>query len=171
SDDVEDRAKRPTRPALYLRAISEDMPETCPFGQERGPGFPGPHPTFRFRSALDRHPDERAPLGPRAVVVADVRIAEQLMEHEPRVRGPLADAAVRDDVLVRGDPDRAVQLLQLIRLEERPRLGVDRLRPGDVRRAGYVARLLRLLLRQVRRGEQLASELLRGSHVDQAVGF
>ena len=46
---------------------------------------------------LDRHVDEVAPLGPRAVVVLDVVAAEQLVQDEPRVRRALADAAVGDD--------------------------------------------------------------------------
>src|SRR5579864_5952592 len=52
---------------------------------------------------LDRHADRAAPLGPRPVVVLDVGIAEQLLQHEPRVRGALADAAVGDDLFVRDD--------------------------------------------------------------------
>ena len=52
---------------------------------------------------LDRHADQAAVLGPRAVVVADPLVPEQLVQHEPAVRRPLADAAVGDDVLVRRD--------------------------------------------------------------------
>ena len=48
---------------------------------------------------LDRHADERAVLGPRAVVVLDVLVAEQLVQREPGVAGALADAAVGDGVL------------------------------------------------------------------------
>ena len=49
---------------------------------------------------LDRHADHAAPLGPAAVVVADALVAEQLVQHEPRVAAALADPAVGDDVLV-----------------------------------------------------------------------
>src|SRR3712207_2941455 len=84
-------------------------------------------------SPLDRCTDHVAPLGPRAVVVADVRVAEQLVQHEPGVRGALADAAVDDDVLVWGDALGAVQLLELIRRLEGAVLG-DRPRPGDALR-------------------------------------
>ena len=46
---------------------------------------------------LDRDVDQVAPLGPRAVVVLDVLLPEQLVQHEPRVRRALADPAVGDD--------------------------------------------------------------------------
>ena len=42
-----------------------------------------------------------APLGPGAVVIAHVLIAEQVGEHKPGVAGALADAAVGDDVVGR----------------------------------------------------------------------
>src|SRR5918999_2767053 len=43
---------------------------------------------------LDGSPDEGAVFGPRAVVVLDVAVPEQLGQREPGVRAPLADAAV-----------------------------------------------------------------------------
>ena len=46
---------------------------------------------------LDRDVDHVAPLGPGAVVVLDVVLAEQLVQHEPGVRRALADPAVGDD--------------------------------------------------------------------------
>ena len=46
---------------------------------------------------LDGDGDHVAPLGPRAVVVLDVVVAEQLVQHEPGVRRALADPAVGDD--------------------------------------------------------------------------
>ena len=49
----------------------------------------------------DRHADQRAVLGPRTVVVLHVRLVEDLVQHEPGVRGALADPAVRDGVLRR----------------------------------------------------------------------
>src|ERR671927_390249 len=78
-----------------------------------------------------------APLGPGAVVVADLRVAKELTQHEPGVRRPLADAAVRHDILVRGNALAAVQLAQLLRRLERAVL-VDRLAPRNVRRARNV---------------------------------
>ena len=47
------------------------------------------------------HRDHVPPLGPGPVVVAHVVLAEQLVQHEPRVRRALADAAVRHDVVAR----------------------------------------------------------------------
>ena len=48
---------------------------------------------------LDGGPDGVAPLGPGAVVVADVVVAEQVVEHEPGVARALADTAVGYDVV------------------------------------------------------------------------
>src|ERR1022692_1272684 len=49
--------------------------------------------------SLDGPAAQRAVLGPRAVVVPDVRLAQQLVQHEPGVRGALADPAVGNRVL------------------------------------------------------------------------
>src|SRR5579859_1916410 len=62
---------------------------------------------------LDRHADEAAPLGPRAVVVADRVAAEQLVQHEPGVRRALADPAVGDDRLAVEHALAAVELLEV----------------------------------------------------------
>ena len=69
--------------------------------------------------------------------------------------------------LVRRDALGFVELAQLVGGLERP-VVVGGLCPGDVRRAGDVARDLRLLLRQMIRRELLAPELLRRTHVDEA---
>src|SRR5207248_7673887 len=61
----------------------------------------------RARPAGARDPDAVAPLGPRAVVVAHVAEAEQVLQHEPGVAGPLADAAVDHHVVVRAQPGLA----------------------------------------------------------------
>src|SRR5918994_7411875 len=53
--------------------------------------------------SLDRGAEEAAPFGPGAVVVADVRVAEELGQDEPGVAGALANPAVGDHVLVGGD--------------------------------------------------------------------
>src|SRR5581483_7113450 len=117
---------------------------------------------------LDRHSDRAAPFGPRTVVVADVGVTQELVEHEPRVRGPLADAAVRDDLAVRRDALPAVDLLQLVVALERAVLGVDRGAPRDADGSRDVAAALGALLRQVLRCEQLARVLLRRADVDEA---
>src|SRR6476646_2257595 len=111
--------------------------------------------------ALDWRADEGAPLGPRAVVVADIGVAEELRQHEPGVRAALADAAVGDDRLVRGDPPAAVDLAQLVgALEGAVRVGGGG--PGDVLRGRDVASALRALLRVVRHVDDLAAVLVRG---------
>jgi len=85
--------------------------------------------------------DEVPPLGPRAVVVANVVVAEQLVEQEPLDRRALADAAVGDRRLVAVDAGVRVQLAELVGALERAVLvqgGPDR----DVARAGDVAAAL-----------------------------
>src|SRR5262245_13119118 len=62
----------------------------------------------------DRHADQRAVFGPRAVVVAHIVVAEQLLEHEPRVRRALADAAVGDRRLAVVQPGGSVELAQVV---------------------------------------------------------
>src|SRR3984893_6656650 len=119
-------------------------------------------------SALDGHADERAPLGPRTVVVANVRIAEQLVQREPRVRRPLADPAVRDYLAFRRYALALVQRFQICDRQERAGLRVDGSRPGDVLRPRDVTGLLRLLLRKVRWREQLAAVFLGRPDVDQS---
>ncbi len=54
-------------------------------------------------SPLDRSLNDIAPLSPGAVIVPDVWVAEQFRQHEPGVRGTLADPAVDDDIAIRLD--------------------------------------------------------------------
>src|SRR5512132_1546520 len=115
---------------------------------------------------LDRRAHERAVLGPRAVVVLDARVAEQLLQGEPRVARALADPAVRDDLAVAGDALALVQGPQLVRALERSVL-VRRLGPRDVGRAGDVPRHLGLFLRKVVGSQLLAPELFRCADVDE----
>src|SRR5437764_229365 len=77
---------------------------------------------------LDRHVDEVAPLRPRAVVVADVLVAEELAQDEPRVGASLADPAVGRDRLPRGDALPLVELAKLVGGLEGP-VVPNRLRP------------------------------------------
>src|SRR6266568_9379884 len=49
---------------------------------------------------LDRCADQATPLGPGTVVVANLFVAEQIVQHEPGVAAALADAAVGDHVFV-----------------------------------------------------------------------
>src|SRR5215472_2053266 len=110
-------------------------------------------------SLLDRGSDHAAPLGPGAVVVADLVVAEQLFKDEPGVCGALADTAVGDDLAVVRDALAAIDLTELVRALEGAVL-VDRGRPGDVHRGRDVAAPLGALLRQVLGGQQLAGVLL-----------
>src|SRR3954453_12348236 len=117
----------------------------------------------RSGGLLDGDTDERAVFGPRAVVVLDVLVAEQLVQREPGVAGTLADAAVGDGVAAVVQPFAHVQLAQLVVGLEGAIL-VGRLRPGHVERGRDVAAPLALLLGQVRRREHLAGELLGGAN-------
>src|SRR3954454_1496876 len=62
----------------------------------------------------DRDADQRAVLGPGAVVVLDRLVAQELLEHEPGVRGPLPDPAQRDGLLAVIETGSAVDLAQLV---------------------------------------------------------
>ena len=115
---------------------------------------------------LDRDVDEVAPLRPRAVVVLDVVLAEQLVQDEPRVRRALADPAVGDDrVAVEHAPAR-VQVAQVVGALERAVLA-HRQRPRHRPRAGDVAGALRALVLVAGHRDQLAGVLLRRAHVDE----
>src|SRR2546430_13428309 len=99
---------------------------------------------FPYTTLFRSH--EVPPLRPGAVVVPDVRVAEEVLQDEPRVGRPLADPAVCDDLLIRRHAFRLVERLQLLRRLERPVL-VDGLGPGDVLRPGDVAATLGMLRR------------------------
>src|SRR5687767_12229939 len=78
--------------------------------------------TFRSRHgqlhnqelALDGEADHGAPLGPGAVVVLDLGVAQELLQREPGVAAALPDAAVGDHFLVRSDALALIQRLQLL---------------------------------------------------------
>src|SRR3954451_7721096 len=115
---------------------------------------------------LDRDTDQRAVLGPGTVVVLDLRLVEDLVQHEPRVRGALTDPAVGDGVLAEVDALVLVERLQLVVAAEGA-VVVRGLAPRDVLRGRDVTGALRLLLREVCRCEELAGELVRRTHVDE----
>ena len=81
------------------------------------PGREAPAPSKRLigrgslAADLHRRAHERAVLGPRAVVVLDVLVAQQLLQREPGVARTLTDPAVRDDLAVAGDALVGVELL------------------------------------------------------------
>src|SRR3972149_1244714 len=103
--------------------------------------------------------DHAAPLRPGAVVVADLRVAEQVLQDEPGVRGALADSAVGDGGLVLRDSGAAVEGGQLLGGLECAVL-VNGLGPGDVHGAGDVAAALGRL-QEARRGPGRAGALRR----------
>src|SRR5271166_6096551 len=117
-------------------------------------------------SQLDRGAHQGAVFRPTAVVVFDVLVPEQLAQHEPGVRRPLTDPAVGDGLLRPVQTGAGVELGQVVVGLEGAVL-VGRFTPRHVDRAGDVAGPLALLLRQVRRREDLAGELVGGAHVDQ----
>src|SRR5713226_860943 len=91
---------------------------------------------------FDRRAHQVAPLGPRAVVVPDVLVTEQILQHKPRMRAALTDAAVGDDLLVPSDALAAVQLAERVGGLEGAVFS-DRLRPRNAGRAGNVPAALR----------------------------
>src|SRR5207248_900221 len=152
----------PVRRSRHVAKSHDRHPAVTEFPLPRARGRVG----VGAGSAFDRCGDQAPPLGPGAVVVADVGVAEQVIQDEPGVRGALPISAIGDDGLVRCHALRRVQFLQFGGRLEGPVL-THRLRPGDVGRAGDVPTALGALLREVLRGEQLAAEFLGGTDVDQ----
>ena len=108
---------------------------------------------------VDRDAHQVAPFRPRAIVVADVLVAQQVGEHEPRVARPLADAAVGDHVAVRFEAGPAlVQGFQFIGGLEGA-VGGHGLSPRDVGGAGDVAAAQGALLRIIRHVGEFAAVL------------
>src|SRR5215472_9559614 len=125
---------------------------------------PPPTPPRRERLFLDWNTDRAAPLRPGAVVVADVGVAEELVENEPGVSGALTDAAVGDHFAVTGDSLAGVDLPQVGLVFEGAVL-LYRGGPGDVGSGRDVAAALSAFLRQVLRSQQLARKLSRRTDV------
>src|SRR5438105_1136500 len=126
---------------------------------------------WRDRQArtLDGGTDQVAPLGPRAVVVADVVEAEQVGQDEPGVARALADAAVGDDVVVgRQALLLLVDLTELVGRLEAAVL-VRRPLPRDAGGSGDVAAAQGSLLRVLGHVQLGAGVLLRGTHVDEGL--
>src|ERR687897_1251665 len=128
--------RRPTRGAQRLaRLLAAGLIRSSARTTATGP--PG-------RSAFDGDADQRAVLGPRAVVVLHRWVAQQLMQHEPGVGRPLADAAIGDHAPIGTDALAAVKGVELVGGAEGAVI-VGGPAPGDVQRAGDVA--LHLALR------------------------
>ena len=129
---------------------------------------PGPFGRGGSFSSLDRGAYQVAPLGPRSVVVLALLEAEQIGEHEPGVRGALADSAVGDDGTTPGEPRLfLVDLLELVRALEEVRVGIGCPRPGDVLGTRDMAASERAFVRVVGHVEALAPVFLRAAHVHQ----
>src|SRR6266542_7137375 len=88
---------------------------------------------------LDRDADHAAPFRPRAIVVANTLVAEELVQDEPAVGRALADPAIGDDVLVGGHALRRVEVAQLLGGLE-PAVLANRLGPRDRGGPGDVTR-------------------------------
>src|SRR2546427_428859 len=84
------------------------------------------------------------PLSPRPVIVAYVRIAEQVLQHEPCEGGPFADAAVRNDFLVGSNALVLVESLDII-VGLESAIFLDGLGPWNVYRVWNVASALCVL--------------------------
>src|SRR5260370_42638918 len=85
-------------------------------GPERKPALAGGGSCLGLRRAGfvdDGGADEVAPLGPRAVVVADIAETQQIFQHEPGVRATFADSAVGDHCIFAVDALGLLELFQL----------------------------------------------------------
>src|SRR5467141_3511639 len=109
---------------------------------------------------FDGRAHQVSPLRPRAVVVPDVLVTEQILQHEPRMRAALTDAAVGDDFLVPSDALAAVELAERVGGLEGAVFS-DGLRPRNAGRAGNVPAALRGF-GHPRRRDHLAAILIGG---------
>src|SRR4051812_5758014 len=117
---------------------------------------------------LDGRADEIAPFGPGTVVVLDVLVSEQVLQHEPGMARSFADAAVGDHGRIGCGSRAAIELLQFFARLERAVL-VAGLAPRDALRARDVSATL-TGLRQSRRCQDLPRELLWAPHVHEHGG-
>src|SRR6185437_14482425 len=118
---------------------------------------------------FDRCPDQAAPLGPGAIVVLYPGIAKQLGEDEPGVAAPLAEAAIGDDWLLRGNPSLKENRSQLVHLLEGS-IFVGGETPGDIPGSGDVPCSPRRIPPDSRAAGQLAPVLFRRAHIQQGRG-
>ena len=148
----------------YGRGPSTD-PDDAPRSAALSEPPDGPPDRGDWCRLLDRDADQAAVLGPRPVVVADPVVAEQLVQDEPAVARPLADPAVRDDVLVGRDALRLVERGEILGALEGAVL-LDGLGPRDRGRARDVPGPLGGLAHPWR-GDDLAVEFGGRADVDQ----
>src|SRR6266850_533725 len=117
----------------------------------------------------DGGPDEVTPLGPRAVVVAHVVVAEQILQNEPGMRAAFPDAAVGDDLVGSGDALGLIELLKILERLEGAVL-VGSLRPRDICGFGDVSRALGGFVHS-RRSNDLSGELVDGTNIHELAGL
>lgn len=91
---------------------------------------------------LDGYADEAAPLGPGAIVVENVRIAQQRVQHEPGVATALPDATIDDHLLAGGNALARRQCVQFLRRPE----GTIFVSRQSLQRRGNVSNLLPISL-------------------------
>src|SRR5712664_1557335 len=113
--------------------------------------------------------DEVAPFGPRAVVVAHVVVAEQILQNEPGMRAAFPDAAILDDFIGAGDALGLIELLKILEGFEGAVL-VGGLRPRDIRGFRDVSWALGGFGHS-RRSNDLAGELVDGTNIHELAGF
>src|SRR5437762_2439669 len=70
------------------------------------------------RLFFDWSPNEAAPFGPGAVVVAYLRITQQIVQHKPGVAAALSNATIGDNFLIRRNTFATIDCAQFVsRLE------------------------------------------------------
>src|SRR5258708_16822970 len=109
----------------------------------------------RTSLSLNGSADQAAPLGPGAVVVAHIRVTEQVVQREPGVAAAFTDAAVGDDIFIGRNALATVDCLEFFSALEGT-IFAHRSAPGDVGRARNVPAALRALLGQAAGSQQLA---------------
>src|SRR5438067_3096081 len=97
---------------------------------------------------LDGCADQTAPLGPRAIVIADGGIAQQIGEYVPGMAATLPDATIGNDLFVRSDALTLIQSLQFFNRLEGTVLTHSHA-PRNIGSSGNMSSALRSLLRQV----------------------
>src|SRR5947209_1642762 len=86
---------------------------------------------------LDGCADEAAPLGPGAIVVENVRIAQQGVQHEPGVATALPDVTIDDHLFAGGNALARIQCAQFLHRPEGTIFAHGH-RPGNIDRTWYV---------------------------------
>src|SRR5689334_18317495 len=79
---------------------------TSSMTQWRGKLLKSTHRACSFDSLellFDWYSNETAPLGPGAIVVADLGITQQVVQHKPGMAAAFSNATIGDDLFVSGD--------------------------------------------------------------------